>query len=384
MIKEVKRHIKREVERLLWARAAGRCQFNGCNRILYKSPITQEKVNIAEKAHIYSLSEKGPRGWGPFYTNKNRLNELENLMLVCHDCHKTIDQDKEGDRYPANLLLKWKKQHEKRIEIVTGICPKKKSHFVLYGAKIGDENSPLQPAVAIEAMFPDWYPAEENPINLSMLCSHEDITEAYWHTEAKHLYSVFNRNIKPRIEESAPCHFSLFSLAPQPLLILLGTLLTDKIPVEVYQLHREPPTWKWQNHPDGFDFIINQPSDFEHIPVLIISLSDKINPDRVITVLDENISIWELTVKDCHNDFLKSQAQLSMFRETVRRLLVSIKKHHGNKHPLRIFPAMPVACAVEFGRVRMPKADIPFIIYDQNNKVGKFIEAIKIPGELNE
>lgn len=383
-MKEVTRYIKKEVERLLWTRAAGRCQFNGCNRILYKSPITQERVNIAERAHIYSFSEKGPRGWGPFSTNKNRLNELENLMLVCHDCHKTIDQDKEGNRYPANLLLEWKKQHEKRIAIVTGICPQKKSHVVLYGAKIGDENSPLQPISAMEAMFPDWYPAEESPINLSMLCSYEDKTDAYWKTEANHLNSVFNRNIKPRIEESAPCHFSLFSLAPQPLLTLLGTLLTDKIPVEVYQLHREPPTWKWQNHPDGFDFIINQPSNFEHNPALIISLSDKINPDRVITLLDEDLSIWELTVKDCQNDFLKSQAQLSMFRETVRRLLVSIKKNHGNKNPLRIFPAMPVACAVEFGRVRMPKADMPFIIYDQNNKVGKFIEAIKIPGELNE
>ena len=56
---EVTRYIKREVERELWARAAGRCQFEGCNRVLYKSPITQERVNISEKAHIYSFSEDG-------------------------------------------------------------------------------------------------------------------------------------------------------------------------------------------------------------------------------------------------------------------------------------------------------------------------------------
>jgi len=384
VVKEVTRHIKKEVERILWARSAGRCQFNGCNRILYKSSTTQEKVNIAEKAHIFSISERGPRGWGPFITNKNELNELDNLLLVCHNCHKTIDQDKEGKRYPAKLLIKWKKQHEKRIEIVTGICPDKKSHVVLYGAKIGNENSPLNPKAAMEAMFPEWYPAEERPINLSMLCSHEDRIDAYWQTESNHLYSTFNNYIKPRIEESAPCHFSLFSLAPQPLLILLGTLLTDKIPVEVYQLHREPPTWKWQNHPDGFDFIINKPLSTEHNPALIISLSDRISPERVISVLDQDVSIWELTVKDCHNDFLKSQAQLSMFRESIRRLLVSIKKSHGNKCLLRIFPAMPLACAVEFGRVRMPKADMPLIIYDQNNKAGKFIKAIQIPGVLNE
>lgn len=281
MAKEVTRYIKREVERELWTRSAGRCQFDGCNRILYKSPITQERVNISERAHIYSFSENGPRGWGPFITNKRKLNDLPNLMLVCHDCHKTIDQDKEGERYSADLLIKWKRQHEKRVEIVTGICPNKKSHVVLYGAKIGEENFTLCPVTAIEAMFPEWYPAEEMPINLSMSCTHEDCSKTYWRTEAEHLQTAFDRQIRPRIEESGSCHFSLFSLAPQPLLILLGTLLTDKIPVEVFQLHREPKTWKWQSHPDGFDFKVNYPTNTKHDPVLILSLSDRISPHWV-------------------------------------------------------------------------------------------------------
>ena len=63
-MKEVTRHIKSITERELWARAGGRCQFSGCNNLLYKSSITNETVNLAQKAHIYSFSEKGPRGWG--------------------------------------------------------------------------------------------------------------------------------------------------------------------------------------------------------------------------------------------------------------------------------------------------------------------------------
>ena len=66
MVKEINRAIPREIERELWARSAGRCEFNGCNRILYQSPVTAESVNISEKAHIYSFSKDGPRGWGPF------------------------------------------------------------------------------------------------------------------------------------------------------------------------------------------------------------------------------------------------------------------------------------------------------------------------------
>jgi len=384
MIKEVTRYVTRETERVLWARAAGRCEFSGCNRILYQSPITKESVNISEKAHIYSIAKDGPRGWGLFLTNKGNLNNVSNLMLVCHDCHKTIDQDKDGRRYSAGLLIEWKRLHEQRVAIVTGIRPNKKSHVILYGANIGEQNSPLQVETAVEAMFPEWYPAEDRTVNLSMSGTHEDQTKEFWKTESDHLRRVFSRDIRPRIEEADPCHFSLFSLAPQPLLILLGTLFTDKVPVEVYQLHREPQTWKWQSHPEGFCFRVNQPENTQHDPVLIISLSDRINPTRITSMLTENINIWEITIADCHNDFLRSQAQLSMFRESVRRLMVSIKKAHGQDRPLRIFPAMPVACAVELGRARMPKADMPWIIYDQNNKAGGFMETIPIIGGENE
>jgi len=167
--KEV-RSIKREVERELWARAAGRCQFNGCNKPLYKSPITQERVNISEKAHIYSFSKDGPRGWGRFAKNNKSINDIENLILMCHDCHTTIDQDINGERYSAKFLQQWKKEHETRVRIVTGISSNMKSHVIFYSANIGDEKSPIQKNDAFEAMFPIKFPQDEHPIVLSMKC----------------------------------------------------------------------------------------------------------------------------------------------------------------------------------------------------------------------
>ncbi len=66
MANEVTRYIKEKVKTALWGKSAGRCQFNGCNRPLYQSPITLEQVNISEAAHIYSFSKDGTRGWGTF------------------------------------------------------------------------------------------------------------------------------------------------------------------------------------------------------------------------------------------------------------------------------------------------------------------------------
>ncbi|MGA1979235.1 MAG: SAVED domain-containing protein [Sedimentisphaerales bacterium] len=380
MAKEVTRYIKHEVERELWARAAGRCQFSGCNRLLYKSPVTQDRVNISEKAHIYSFSEKGPRGRGPFKKKLKALNNVSNLMLVCHDCHKTIDEDADGRKYSALLLLEWKKQHEQRIELVTGISPDKKSYVVMYGANIGDEKSLVQYNPAVEAMFPERYPTKDSPIELSMNWQNEDSKPDYWDTEKSNLERNFQKQIRPIIEKDNLAHFSLFAFAPQPLLIRLGALFTDKICVEVYQPIREPKTWRWQEHPDNFEFIVKEPDNFDKQPVLVFSLSGKITEGRIIPVIGRNISIWEITVGKSflHNDFMRSQAQLTMFRQAVRKVIVSIKEKHGQSTPLHIFPAMPVSCAIEMGRVRMPKADMPWIIYDQNNKLGGFIPAIEV------
>lgn len=63
---------------------------------------------------------------------------------------------------------------------------------------------------------------------------------------------------------------------------------------------------------------------------------------------------------------------LGRFRETVRRTFDQIKAVHGQDAAIHVFPAMPVSAAVELGRVWMPKADLPLIIYDENRAHGGF------------
>ena len=48
------------------------------------------------------------------------------------------------------------------------------------------------------------------------------------------------------------------------------------------------------------------------------------------------------------------------------------------KTQLHVFPAMPIATAIELGRVWMPKADMPLIIYDENTANSGFFKAIEI------
>jgi CBASS immunity sensor of nucleotide second messenger signals/HNH endonuclease len=383
MVVEVTRHVKQTVERELWARAAGRCEFSGCNTLLYRSAVTLEAVNLAQRAHIYAFSENGPRGWGPFKTGLSKLNDVSNLMLMCHGCHRKIDQEGGSHRYPAELLIHWKAEHELRVEVVTGIAPNNKSHVVLYGANIGSEKSPIVYHSCVEAMFPQWYPASERPVSISMHSEHRDSSVQYWQTESQHLLKAFQRKILSLIEDDPCKHFSLFTLAPQPLLIQLGALLTDKIDVETYQLHREPKGWFWQDWEAGFDYVVHKPDHVNGVPALIISISDHVSHRRVTRVIAEQASIWEITVDLPNNDFMQAKQQLSLFRRRLRELIVEIKQAHGESTPLHIFPVMPVSCAIELGRIRMPKADMPWLIYDHDMETQEFVKAIELKGDLH-
>ncbi len=376
--KEVKRKIKSEVERVLYARSAGRCAFDDCNKSLLRSSVTQERVNIGEMAHVWSFSKGGPRGQGPFQQDPSGINDPENLLLICRECHKLIDADREGKLYFSELLLEFKRKHEERVEFLTSIRISKRSHAVTFIAPIGENLPLISQSEIFDAMLPEWYPVHERAVNLSMIVADEDDVPGFWVTGERHLQRVFERKIRPLIEENIPCHFSIFAIAPQPLLILLGSLFTDLAPTEVYQRRREPPTWKWLKKCEETVFILNRPIKFDYAPALLLSLSGRISHDRVHQILGKKVAIWEITIEEPHNDFLKSRNQLILFRETVRKAISEISAAHGNNNPLAIFPAMGVAFSVELGRVRMPKSDMPWDIFDENRKKGGFTKTLTI------
>lgn len=372
-----RRDVKLSVQMMLWGKAGGRCEFNGCNHLLWKSHITQESVNIAQKAHIYAFSPAGPRGNREI--PKKKLRDIENLMLVCDACHKTIDQDKKGIRYSAELLHRWKIEHERRIEIQTGISPNKKSHVLFYGAKIGQVDSPLSFNSAAIAMFPVRYPADDKAIELSTInSSFEDCSGEFWQIEEANLITKYKQRVRERLAERNIHHLSVFALAPQPLLIRLGSLLTDINEVQVYARSREPQGWQWRNCPRDFRYIVQEPNQQNGLPALILSLSANVSDDRIKEVLGRRITFWRVAIRRPNNDFLKSKSQLREFRDLARDLMVKIKNMHGQKAVLNIFPAVPAAIAVEIGRIRQPKADLRWQIWDQIGEDQPFVRAIKI------
>jgi hypothetical protein len=368
--------IPESVKLRLWGLAAGRCQYEDCNEPLFYDELTKAEFNSAYIAHIYADSVGGPR-YDPVFSSLLK-KDLSNLMLMCDRHHRLIDREQVLE-HPASRLLDMKAKHEQRICIVTSLTPEKQSHVVLFGANIGQEQVPLNYRDAAHAMLPHRYPVSLLPIELGIKnLSFNDHTQGYWNLQEKQLTEMFAQQIAPLKGNHAVQHFSVFGLAPIPLLIRFGTLLSDLFPADIYQRHREPASWKWQDHDDKHILKIISPTDFSGVPVLKISLSGHISNERIYQVFKEPCAIWEITVNEPGNDFLRSKELLGRFRKICREIYDQIKLRHGQQSILHVFPAMPVSAAVEFGRTWMPKADQALLIYDQNKVDNSFVPTIKI------
>lgn len=372
-------YIHDKIKLHLWILAGGRCQYRGCNKTLWRDDRTQAKMNAAYIAHIIADSPDGPRG-DPVLS-KQLKSELSNLMLLCDIDHRRIDREDVAG-HPVELLREMKREHEARIETVTGISPDLGSHVLLYGANIGDHVSKLTYEDAARAMVPARYPASRDPIRLDMIDSGiTDRDRAFWQQEDSNLLAKFGTRVRQAVADGTVRRLAVFARAPQPLLIRLGTLLTDIAPAEVFQLHREPNAgWAWPlaSEPVPEFRFLPAPQDSKGPAALVVSLSATVTNERIASVLGADCALWRVELPSPRHDCISSPGHLSAFRELLRQVLDQIKAKHGGAELLHIFPAAPVSTMVELGRIRQSKADMRWRIYDQKSAVEGFVHAMDI------
>ena len=181
-----------------------------------------------------------------------------------------------------------------------------------------------------------------------------------------------------RLDAGEIRHLSVFALAPQPLLIELGRHLCDITAIDVYQLHREPKGWGWPADGPPMRLRVREPARADGPPALVLALSATLADERITGVLGQDASLWAIEAEHPNNDIMKRPADLAEFRRLLRSTFDAIKATHGEHAVISVFPAVPVSAAVEIGRVWMPKADLPLMVYDQNRSLGGFVKALEI------
>lgn len=97
--------------KILFALSGNQCAEPACSEpIIALATQASSPSVIGQIAHIYAVSEDGPRG--KTGSTEKELNQAANLLLLCPTHHVKVDT--QFETYPAAMLIDWKTRHEKK------------------------------------------------------------------------------------------------------------------------------------------------------------------------------------------------------------------------------------------------------------------------------
>ena len=369
--------LPRLTEVMLAARAAGRCEFRGCNELLYRHPLTGEVGNFAENAHVVAFRKEGARG---DETRPVNINDIDNLMLLCRRDHKLVDDN--PDRYSREELEQQKREHEARIKRVTGLGPSMQTTVFELTAKIGQFKPVIGRAEIADALLPR-YPSD----GLHKL----DLT-GLGNEEPGPVYELAYRRIRQEVDRlhasggdlETTRHLSVFAIAPMPMLVALGYELGNKLATDFFQCHRtrKQNRWNWYEAeaPARFQVRKLKSGTTPACVGLVLSLSGPFDARTLPAVIDERYALYEIAPIDAvpNTSLLRQREDLEAFRAVYRTLLAELRRDHDGLPEIHFFPALPAPAAVTCGFDLLPKVDPTLIIYDNVTAEGGFIKRLEV------
>lgn len=362
----------------LWVCAGGRCEFNGCNEYLLIDNLTLEEANFSNIAHIVGAELNGPRGKSTFPVEQR--SKIENLMLLCRKHHKLIDDKKLEEKYPVELLQKYKKSHEDRIFQLTDIQEGNKTFIVRLKAKIDGEAVSVPNCHIKNAILPR-YMVDDTGMEIDLTSLPLGDNDGYWQT-GKQIISERIENIyRPGVEKKEIEHISVFAIGPIPLLMFLGNKLSNAIETDLFHLHKDVENWAWKTDGDSVKYKTHLRSEGKENDkvALLLSLSGPIKLED----LPDNIKgywVYEITLDGAtpNRMFLRKRDDLFNFRKAFRQFLCEIKEKHKNVKEVVIFPAVPTPIAVACGRDLIKKTDPTLKVFDFNKNREGFREILTV------
>lgn len=375
--KNVRLSIPEKIRAQLWVAAGGHCEFNCCNRTLDRNILTQQALFVGQHAHIIGDSVHGPRGSPEL--SKKLSKDVSNLMLVCRDCHWTIDQL--SDDYPVDLLRRMKKRHEDRIQRLYDLDECKDSIPVVLRHPIKRIHVPqftdrdVQAAILTNSDFCHAPSGHIVQLDYRSRATREGDT-AYWQELVSQMCDDFNRQMHLVAQQGIPAHLSIFAFGPIPLNMQLGALIGNKVEASTFQWDRIAESWKYRTErtyePQVITFDDVPKSNGQDIAVAV-SLSGEVDRSAIGAAVP-GLEVVRFGVPSPTPELVEDVADVRHFRTKFTALMALIRnKGYSRVH---VFPAMPLSLAVEFGRQLLPKADPVIDIWDLQD--GRFVQTLQL------
>jgi len=197
-----------------------------------------------------------------------------------------------------------------------------------------------------------------------------DMDEMDWSMAVEYQKSMV-KEIREKTWDLSP-RYAVFSIAPIPLVIHLGFLLTDQVNINYFQYDRIGQTWRWSDtelSKTDLKFSssgIPEEAILDEVEVAIcVSLSAKITDEQVADYLDNVAVKIELsTVSEPSRLWLKQPQQLLEFKKEFFKVLENTLSKVKNCTKIHLFYAGPTGGAIIMGQLVNPRMCPPVVTYE--------------------
>lgn len=185
--------------------------------------------------------------------------------------------------------------------------------------------------------------------------------------------------------------FSVFSLAPIPLVIHLGFLLSDRVEVRYFQYDRENATWKWRvpkkAQADCDIRVAGIPGadmNEEAEVSIAVSLSAKISAADIRAAAPNASVNIEIFVENPNVLWLQSAEQVKKLGQVFRGVLSAIGAKIPACRKIHLFYAEPTGGCVVVGKQINPRMNPPIELYEFSYQTNpRYKHALTLTADLS-
>lgn len=339
-----------KVKKELWIKSAGRCEL--CNKDLTVAYLSRGQFNnYSQMAHIVAYSENGPRAVE--FASKD--DSYENLMLLCHDCHKTIDDH--PSEFNIVYLRNAKQEHCDRVRKALDMLTNEQYVLIEYSSTVSRNN---------ERICRDGVCAALCDANL--FCTDRIVILEDRNDESKYLIKTLKQNFDKRIRsewnDGKSPKYCIFAFGPMYCLIKLGSFFSNyKNEIKIAIKTRKQ--WILTETTESLKYIVNEPDNvvLSNEVVLEVNISAPSNASEIEKYFPD-MDKWSITVSKPGINIVTDLADVRSFGNTVTETLDRILRKYPNGTVIHVIPRMCNALAVQFGISVMSKVHTMVKVYD--------------------
>ena len=357
--------------KMLWGRSAGRCATPECRIQLFVDATDHDPmVIIGDIAHIHASSSKGPRATAA--VTRRKLDEYDNLILLCKNCHFRIDQQKRTNT--VEMIKRLKEDHEAWVR---ESLPERGQNTIGWDAVVLQGQHPIDNRPFVSAISPDFLKdrptiIEANPRVKSWDDNYKDILR-----ETTRLLSM---------GDHYDLRFAIFPLAPVSACVALGFCLTDRPRVRLFQYHRHAQSWKWiaPRNSENIVDVVGLPARVNRKRgevVVCFELSAQIQRGHINSFARNAIGAIYLRLAYPSTSWLHSINQLEELGRIAHDTFECIQNRFPNATCWHLFLATPAPAAVKIGQAMNPSMTPPVQLYEFNRcATPTYVPSIRLEG----